>query len=44
MTVGPRRRPFYRSVGDISDETRQLTCEVNIHAMSYVTKAAVPHG
>jgi hypothetical protein len=32
-----------KDIGDISDETRQLTCEVNIHAMSYVTKAAVPH-
>ena len=29
--------------GDISDEEWELTFKVNIHAMFYLTKAAVPH-
>lgn len=30
-------------IGDISDEEWQLTFAVNIHAMFYLTRAAVPH-
>lgn len=30
-------------IGDISDEEWELTFRVNIHAMFYLTKAAVPH-
>lgn len=33
----------FRDIGDISDEEWRLTFEVNIHAMFYLTKAAVPH-
>src|ERR1700704_48398 len=33
----------FNDIGDISDEEWQLTFEVNIHAMFYLTKAAVPH-
>jgi NAD(P)-dependent dehydrogenase (short-subunit alcohol dehydrogenase family) len=33
----------FKDIGDISDEEWQLTFEVNIHAMFYLTKAAVPH-
>jgi NAD(P)-dependent dehydrogenase (short-subunit alcohol dehydrogenase family) len=33
----------FKDVGDISDEEWQLTFEVNIHAMFYLAKAAVPH-
>jgi NAD(P)-dependent dehydrogenase (short-subunit alcohol dehydrogenase family) len=32
----------FKDIGDISDEEWQLTFEVNIHAMFYLTKAAVP--
>ncbi len=33
----------FKDIGDISDEEWRLTFEVNIHAMFYLTKAAVPH-
>jgi NAD(P)-dependent dehydrogenase (short-subunit alcohol dehydrogenase family) len=33
----------FKDIGDISDEEWQVTFEVNIHAMFYLTKAAVPH-
>lgn len=33
----------FKNIGDISDEEWQLTFAVNIHAMFYLTKAAVPH-
>jgi NAD(P)-dependent dehydrogenase (short-subunit alcohol dehydrogenase family) len=33
----------FRSIEDISDEEWELTFKVNIHAMFYLTKAAVPH-
>ena len=33
----------FADIADISDEEWQLTFEVNIHAMFYLTKAAVPH-
>jgi NAD(P)-dependent dehydrogenase (short-subunit alcohol dehydrogenase family) len=33
----------FKSIEDISDEEWELTFEVNIHAMFYLTKAAVPH-
>ncbi|HEU0083876.1 MAG TPA: SDR family NAD(P)-dependent oxidoreductase, partial [Bradyrhizobium sp.] len=33
----------FKSIGEISDEEWELTFKVNIHAMFYLTKAAVPH-
>jgi hypothetical protein len=33
----------FNDIGEISDKEWQLTFEVNIHAMFYLTKAAVPH-
>ena len=33
----------FQDIGDISDEEWELTFKVNIHAMFYLTKAAVPH-
>jgi len=33
----------FKSIDDISDEEWELTFRVNIHAMFYLTKAAVPH-
>ncbi|MGO4175761.1 SDR family oxidoreductase [Bosea sp. TAF32] len=33
----------FKNIDDISDEEWQLTFAVNIHAMFYLTKAAVPH-
>jgi NAD(P)-dependent dehydrogenase (short-subunit alcohol dehydrogenase family) len=33
----------FKSIEDISDEEWQLTFNTNIHAMFYLTKAAVPH-
>jgi NAD(P)-dependent dehydrogenase (short-subunit alcohol dehydrogenase family) len=33
----------FEDIGDISDEEWELTFKVNIHAMFYLTKAAVPH-
>ena len=33
----------FSSIEDISDEEWELTFKVNIHAMCYLTKAAVPH-
>ncbi|WP_454684828.1 SDR family oxidoreductase [Ancylobacter moscoviensis] len=33
----------FKDIGDISDEEWELTFRVNIHAMFYLTKAAVPH-
>lgn len=33
----------FNEIGDISDEEWELTFRVNIHAMFYLTKAAVPH-
>src|SRR6202022_1930184 len=33
----------FKDIGDINNEEWQLTFEVNIHAMFYLTKAAVPH-
>jgi len=33
----------FKDIEDISDEEWQRTFEVNIHAMFYLTKAAVPH-
>src|ERR1700712_3667285 len=33
----------FKSMEDISDEEWELTFKVNIHAMFYLTKAAVPH-
>ncbi len=33
----------FKDIGDISDEEWQRTFAVNIHAMFYLTKAAVPH-
>ena len=33
----------FQEIGDISDEEWELTFKVNIHAMFYLAKAAVPH-
>jgi NAD(P)-dependent dehydrogenase (short-subunit alcohol dehydrogenase family) len=33
----------FKDIGEVSDEEWQLTFEINIHAMFYLTKAAVPH-
>jgi NAD(P)-dependent dehydrogenase (short-subunit alcohol dehydrogenase family) len=33
----------FKSIGDISDNEWELTFKINIHAMFYLTKAAVPH-
>jgi len=33
----------FEDIGEISDQEWQLTFEVNIHSMFYLTKAAVPH-
>ena len=33
----------FKDIGEISDEEWELTFKVNIHAMFYLTKAAVPH-
>src|SRR3978361_119001 len=33
----------FKDIGDISDEEWELTFKINIHAMFYLTKAAVPH-
>jgi NAD(P)-dependent dehydrogenase (short-subunit alcohol dehydrogenase family) len=33
----------FKDIADISDEEWELTFRVNIHAMFYLTKAAVPH-
>jgi short chain dehydrogenase len=33
----------FKDIGDISDEEWELTFKVNIHAMFFLTKAAVPH-
>ena len=33
----------FQDIGEISDEEWELTFRVNIHAMFYLTKAAVPH-
>lgn len=33
----------FEDIGDVSDEEWELTFKVNIHAMFYLTKAAVPH-
>jgi hypothetical protein len=33
----------FKEIGDIPDEEWQLTFAVNIHAVFYLTKAAVPH-
>jgi NAD(P)-dependent dehydrogenase (short-subunit alcohol dehydrogenase family) len=33
----------YKSIEEITDEEWELTFKVNIHAMFYLTKAAVPH-
>jgi hypothetical protein len=33
----------FKDIGDITDEEWQMTFETNIHAMFYLTKAAVPH-
>jgi NAD(P)-dependent dehydrogenase (short-subunit alcohol dehydrogenase family) len=33
----------FKDIGDISDEEWELTFKVNINAMFYLTKAAVPH-
>jgi NAD(P)-dependent dehydrogenase (short-subunit alcohol dehydrogenase family) len=33
----------FKDIGDISDEEWQRTFETNIHAMFYLSKAAVPH-
>ena len=33
----------FQDIGEISDEEWDLTFKVNIHAMFYLTKAAVPH-
>ena len=33
----------FKDIGDISDEEWEVTFRTNIHAMFYLTKAAVPH-
>lgn len=33
----------FKDIGDISDDEWRMTFEVNIHAMFYLTKVAVPH-
>jgi NAD(P)-dependent dehydrogenase (short-subunit alcohol dehydrogenase family) len=33
----------FKDIGDISDDEWELTFKVNIHAMFYLSKAAVPH-
>jgi NAD(P)-dependent dehydrogenase (short-subunit alcohol dehydrogenase family) len=33
----------FKDIGDLSDEEWQLTFDINLHAMFYLTKAAVPH-
>ena len=33
----------FKDIGEMSDEEWELTFKVNIHAMFYLTKAAVPH-
>jgi NAD(P)-dependent dehydrogenase (short-subunit alcohol dehydrogenase family) len=43
LISGDLQSPDFKDIGDISDEEWPLTFEVNIHAMFYLTKAAVPH-
>ncbi len=33
----------FKDIGDISDEEWEITFKTNVHAMFYLTKAAVPH-
>jgi NAD(P)-dependent dehydrogenase (short-subunit alcohol dehydrogenase family) len=33
----------FKQIEDIDDHEWELTCQVNIHAMFYLTKTAVPH-
>src|SRR5258705_1425062 len=33
----------FKDIGDISDEEWEMTFKINLHAMFYLTKAAVPH-
>ena len=33
----------FSEIGDISDDEWEMTFRTNIHAMFYLTKAAVPH-
>jgi len=39
----PQHQATFKEIGDISDEEWELTFKVNIHAMFYLSKAAVPH-
>ena len=39
----PLIKPAFEDIGEISDEEWRMTFDVNIHAMFYLAKAAVPH-
>jgi NAD(P)-dependent dehydrogenase (short-subunit alcohol dehydrogenase family) len=41
LISGDLQSPDFKDIGDISDEEWDLTFKVNIHAMFYLTKAAV---
>ena len=43
ILVNNAHQATFKDIREISDEEWQLTFEVNIHAMFYLTKAAVPH-
>ena len=43
ILVNNAHQATFKDIRKISDEEWQLTFEVNIHAMFYLTKAAVPH-
>jgi NAD(P)-dependent dehydrogenase (short-subunit alcohol dehydrogenase family) len=43
LVTNAAHQATFKDIGDISDEEWELTFKVNIHAMFYLTKAAVPH-
>ena len=43
LSTMPAHQATFDEIGEISDEEWRMTFDVNIHAMFYLTKAAVPH-